>query len=305
MRKGTRRDEMIKVIAADMDGTLLNSLHTLSGETYRTIQDVQRSGIRFMIATGRDFPSARDTLRKFPLHCDWITGSGAEIRSEDGALLQTIPMDVGCFERILSCVRKYPAGIRFCTTGKDLVLTDTDDLEGQLLEESRMFFGGNSDEEIRSSEQFQQMIKRMSQVGSLRELLDLDIPIYKVFVNAENGDIIREIWKEVEKIPGLAVASSFFNNLELTDEKAQKGPAILKYTQMLGYQKEDVMVLGDSLNDLSMFQAGFGAAVAMGNAHEKILDAAGYVTRSNEEDGAAFAMRLAMEDRLEEIKKVK
>ena len=41
----------------------------------------------------------------------------------------------------------------------------------------------------------------------------------------------------------------------------------------------------------------------MGNAHEKILDAAGYVTRSNDEDGAAFAMRLAMEDRLEEIKK--
>ena len=265
MRKGTRRDEMIKVIAADMDGTLLNSLHTLSGETYRTIQDVQRSGIRFMIATGRDFPSARDTLRKFPLHCDWITGSGAEIRSEDGALLQTIPMDVGCFERILSCVRKYPAGIRFCTTGKDLVLTDTDDLEGQLFGRVQNVFSGET--VMRKSvvsEQFQQMIKRMSQVGSLRELLDLDIPIYKVFVNAENGDIIREIWKEVEKIPGLAVASSFFNNLELTDEKAQKGPAILKYTQMLGYQKEDVMVLGDSLNDLSMFQAGFGAAVAYG-----------------------------------------
>ena len=64
MRKGTRRDAMIKVIAADMDGTLLNSLHTLSGETYRTIQDVQRSGIRFMIATGERFSFGEDTLRK-------------------------------------------------------------------------------------------------------------------------------------------------------------------------------------------------------------------------------------------------
>ena len=160
--------------------------------------------------------------------------------------------------------------------------------------------------ELASEDQGELISSLLNEISYVKgELLDLDIPIYKVFVNAENGDIIREIWKEVEKIPGLAVASSFFNNLELTDEKAQKGPAILKYTQMLGYQKEDVMVLGDSLNDLSMFQAGFGAAVAMGNAHEKILDAAGYVTRSNDEDGAAFAMRLAMEDRLEEIKKVK
>lgn len=73
--------------------------------------------------------------------------------------------------------------------------------------------------------------------------------------------------------------------------------------EKLGYRKEEVMVLGDSLNDLSMFQAGFGAAVAMGNAHEKILEVAGYITKTNDEDGAAFAMRLALENRLDEIKK--
>ena len=41
----------------------------------------------------------------------------------------------------------------------------------------------------------------------------------------------------------------------------------------------------------------------MGNAHEKILEAAGYITKTNDEDGAAFAMRLALENRLDEIKK--
>ena len=131
----------------------------------------------------------------------------------------------------------------------------------------------------------------------------MKIPIYKVFINAKTGEIIKEIWKEMEKIPGIAVASSFFNNLELTDEKAQKGHAISRYMEKLGYRKEEVMVLGDSLNDLSMFQAGFGAAVAMGNAHEKILEVAGYITKTNDEDGAAFAMRLALENRLDEIKK--
>ena len=107
---------MIKVIAADMDGTLLNSGHTISEQTYQTIQDVQQGGIRFMIATGRDYPSASDTLKNFPLDCDWVTGSGAEIRNRDGELLQTIPMDQKCFEQIVSCVEKFPAYIRFCTT---------------------------------------------------------------------------------------------------------------------------------------------------------------------------------------------
>ena len=64
---------MIKVIASDMDGTLLNSEHTISKRTYDIIQKVQRAGIRFMIATGRDFPSASDTLKRFPLCCDWVT----------------------------------------------------------------------------------------------------------------------------------------------------------------------------------------------------------------------------------------
>lgn len=294
---------MIRVIAADMDGTLLNSNHTISDNTYQMIQEVQRRGIRFMIATGRDFPSASDVLRNFPLECDWVTGSGAEIRNADGELLQTIPMNPECFDRIVSCVRRFPAGIRFCTTGRDLVLTDSEDLEVQILKESRMFFGGNADEDIRKSALFQKMMSRMSRIGSLQELLKLRIPIYKVFITADNGEIIREIWKEMEQIPGIAVASSFFNNLELTDEEAQKGRSILKYIRMLGYRKEEVMVLGDSLNDLSMFRTGFGAAVAMGNAHDKIKEAAEYITKSHDDDGAAYAMKLVLENQLCRIRK--
>lgn len=294
---------MIKVIAADMDGTLLNSKHTISEGTYRTIQDVQQAGIRFMIATGRDYPSAVDTLKSFPLDCDWVTGSGAEIRNAKGELLQTIPMNQKWFETIVKCVSRFPAGIRFCTTGKDLVLTNAEDLEKYMLEESRLFFGGQTDDEIRATEQFGQMMQRITRVESLQEIFDRQIPVYKIFISAKTGEVIQEIWKEVEHIPGIAIASSFFNNLELTDEEAQKGRAISKYIRMLGYEKEDVMVLGDSLNDLSMFEAGFGAAVAMENAHDKIRKAAGYLTKSNDEDGAAYAMRLAMENRLEEIRR--
>mgnify|MGYP000004771800 CR=1 FL=1 len=96
-----------------------------------------------MIATGRDFPSASDTLKRFPLCCDWVTGSGAEIRNEAGGVVADNSDGSFLFGEIVSCVRQFPASIRFCTTGRDLVLTESEDLEGQILEESRLFFGGS------------------------------------------------------------------------------------------------------------------------------------------------------------------
>lgn len=295
---------MIKVIAADMDGTLLNPQHTLSQRTYETIKKIQKAGIRFMIATGRDYRMACDALKQFRLDCDWITGSGAEIYDAAGKLLQTIPMDQGCFEEIVTCVRKYPALIRFCAAGTDFVLeADADNLEQKLMDEARLFLGGENEEEIRRTEQFQNLLKRIRRVGSLEELAAENILVFKVFISARSGETIQRIWKETEKIPGLALASSFFNNLEITDIRAQKGPAIEQYIETLGYQKEEVMVLGDSLNDLSMFEAGFGAAVAMENAHEQVKQAAGYLTKSNGEDGAAYAMELVLQNRLDRIRK--
>ena len=88
----------------------------------------------------------------------------------------------------------------------------------------------------------------MCRIGSLEELWEMKIPIYKsVYLTQRPGKIIQEIWKEMEKIPGNRGCISFFNNLELTDEKAQKGHAISRYMEKLGYRKEEVMVLGDSL----------------------------------------------------------
>ena len=62
--------------------------------------------------------------------------------------------------------------------------------------------------------------------------------------------------KEFGKDPSLAAASSFYNNVELTDVRAQKGCAVRSYIQSLGFTADEVMVLGDSLNDLSMFTRG-------------------------------------------------
>lgn len=294
---------MIKVIAADMDGTLLNPEHTLSDDTYNAILEAQKAGYRFMIATGRDYPGAMGALEKFALHCDFITGSGAEIRDPDGKMLQTIEMEQEYFKAIYDCAVQYGGSVRFCSGGTDYLIGDPEHVEEQMIEESRLFLGDGTDDEIREMELFQQLLSRIRCMETVEEVIREKVPVYKIFITAPDGKKAKEIWKAMETFPHLAIASSFFNNVELTHEDAQKGTAIAKYITELGYRKEEVCVIGDSLNDESMFREGFGASVAMGNAEPIIQKLAGYITKSNEKDGAAMAIRLLTEGKLEKLKK--
>ena len=84
---------MIKVIASDMDGTLLNNEHVLSERTVAAIKKAQEAGIRFIIATGRSFEQAMHVLEGTGIECDYIVYSGAEIRNSKKEILRssTIP----------------------------------------------------------------------------------------------------------------------------------------------------------------------------------------------------------------------
>ena len=81
---------MIKVIASDMDGTLLGDNHKVAPETVEAIREAQAAGIRFMIATGRSYNGAMEELKDLDLGCDFIVGSGAEVRNPKGEILKSI-----------------------------------------------------------------------------------------------------------------------------------------------------------------------------------------------------------------------
>ena len=74
------------------------------------------------------------------------------------------------------------------------------------------------------------------------------------------------------------------------------------YVESLGYSMDEVMVMGDSLNDYSMLSMDFGACVAMENAADILKETASYRAPSNEEDGAAIAIEKLLEGRLEELR---
>jgi Cof subfamily protein (haloacid dehalogenase superfamily) len=127
-------------------------------------------------------------------------------------------------------------------------------------------------------------------IDSVDELEKQGIIIHKIFLFTGDLEMLDKIKRRLMQNPELAVASSFYNNLEITVKGAEKGPAIQEYIESLGYTKDEVMVFGDSLNDYSMLSMDFGATVAMENADDEVKQVSKYVTKSNEDLGVAYTI---------------
>ena len=292
---------MIKVIASDMDGTLLGDDHKPAPETLAAVQRACDSGIRFMIATGRNFPGAMAELKDCGLVCDYIVSSGAEVRNPRQQVVSVHPISMELCRTIYEEIKDYPISVTFCTDGNDYKIGTPEEIEESLMLQMHLFFSDLPREELVQTETYQRIIRSTKTVSDMDELEAAKVPIYKLFLYSEDKGMLGELKQRLEQNKEIAVASSFPTNLEITDVKAQKGPMLKEYIESLGYTMDEVMALGDSLNDLSMIEMDFGATVAMANAEPEVKDAAKYITKSNTEFGVAYAIdRLLENQRAEE-----
>lgn len=281
---------MIKVIASDMDGTLLGSDHKIAPRTLAAVRRACDEGIRFIIATGRNFRGAMQELEDVDLTCDYLVGSGAEMRDSKRQIVSRKKMSMDLCEEIYRALSAYPISVIFCTDQEDYQIGTPEEIEESRLLNLKLFFLDMSTEEIKKTDMYQRMKRDTRIVRDFQELLDLEIPIYKLFLFSENKEMLNDINRELSKNSRIAVASSFPTNLEITDVEAQKGPVLKSYIESLGYTMDEVMVFGDSMNDYSMLSMDFGATVAMENADPEIKKVAKYMTKSNEEFGVAYAI---------------
>lgn len=282
---------MIKVIASDMDGTLLGEDHKIAPETLSAIKEACDAGIRFMICTGRNFPGAMNELEGADLSCDYIVGSGAEVRDPRQQVVRSTAISPRLCREIYETVRKYPISVTFCTDGDDYRIGTEEEVEESLIRQIQAFHLNQCRDEIRDTELYQRMKRNTRVISGIEELEKAGLPVYKLFLFSGDLEMLDKIRRELEKNQEIAVSSSFENNLEITDVKAQKGPVLKEYIESLGYTMDEVMALGDSLNDYSMLSMDFGATVAMENAVPEIRRVAKYTTRSNVEFGVAYAIR--------------
>ena len=272
------------------DSSRKNYDHKPAPETLAAVKKACDAGIRFMIATGRNFPGAMAELKDAELVCDYIVGSGAEVRNPQQEVVVTHPISIELCRAIYEEIRDYPLSVTFCTDGYDYKIGTPEEIEESLMLQMQLFFSNQPREELAKSETYRRIKKSTRSMSDMDELEAAGVPVYKLFLYSEDKAMLDEMNTRLQRNKDIAVASSFPTNLEITDVKAQKGPVLKEYIESLGYTMDEVMVLGDSLNDLSMISMDFGATVAMANADPEVKSAAKYITKSNTEFGVAYAI---------------
>lgn len=280
---------MIKLIASDMDGTLLNKEHDISKENLEAIKKVQAMGIHFAIATGRDIDGVKPILEKHNLKCECILSNGAEYRDVDGNIIEAINIEKNLVKYILDILKENKIMAELYTSDGIYTNNSEEEVYEGTVHMMSCFNEDKSMEEIRKDAKKTVKNRKVKYIKDMSKFLESSIEIRKIFAFYMNTEIIEEVKLTLEKIEGLAVSSSFVNNIEITNIDAQKGPIIEKAAKKMNINKDEVLVLGDSFNDKSMFET-FIHTVAMDNALPEIKQMAKYITDTNNNAGVAKAI---------------
>lgn len=285
---------MIKAIASDLDGTLLGADHRISHRTAETIRKACAAGYRFIIATGREFRGAIEALNGEELVCDYILCSGAELRNEKQETLFSKSMNPEDCRKVFEILNKYE--IRYLICGRDAHYCIGDEVakEQAIVEYLFTFRQDVTIEQIRKSPNYQEAMNKTIAVESFEKMMENSDEIRKFFIFSLDLEMLGALKRDLLELSGIDVASSFYNNLEVSDIEARKGPVLKNYIESLGYTMDEVMVFGDSLNDYSMLAMDFGATVAVDNADPEIKKISKYVTKANTEDGVAWTIEELM-----------
>ena len=286
---------MIKLIATDMDGTLLNAAHEITPENQAAIKFAQEHGITVVIATGRAFYEANTPVAETDLKVPYICLNGAEVRDETFNIMSTSHLNHSLVNKITTTLKKEDIYYQVYTNRGIYTEDPQRDLEIYIDIAERA--GQKADvEKIKNS------IQKRIDNGTLKIVDNYDkieeIPgelIMKILAFDSDLGKIDLVGQELAKSPNLAVSSSSRGNLEITQSDAQKGIALATIAKQLGIDLENVMALGDNLNDISMLER-VGYPVAMDNAAPEVKAVAKYITDSNENSGVGKAIMKFLKD---------
>lgn len=278
----------VRLIALDMDGTLLMSDHqTLPQRNIEAIRRADAAGIHVCIATGRMLEDASYFIHRYDLPCAIIAANGA--RASDGAL---------------------PGGkiLYRCSLTPEDAHTAID-----LMLASGMMINGFEDGLVSTVQDETRRVYHLVQRGlidvrygeaALRAAADRGL--MKLFAVGRGSDIgdtpdarIAPLRKALmHALPHLQITSSASGNIEVMPAQAGKGAALERLAVHFGLTREEVMAMGDAQNDVSMLQYA-AHSVAMGNATPEVRTVCRHETLSNDECGVA-----AMIDRVLAAKEV-
>lgn len=265
----------IRMIALDLDGTLMRSDHmTVSERNKSALEDASRRGVQIVIASGRTWSVLDSVVAQVPfVRYAVISNGAAAVDAETGNFLFRKGIPQGQAEDIYRILREYETVVEVYCDG------------GSYFERSKAGWFSK----VGLAKDFVEMLRQ-------RQIL-VDDPIRAVRNKTVEKlsalylpqEYRKEIYNKIKAVGPLAITSALAGNMEINAAGVNKGAGLRKLCDILGVSPEETMAFGDAGNDLQMLSY-VKWSFAMDNASDEAKAAARYLTASNDQDGVALAV---------------
>ena len=256
---------MIKLIATDVDGTLLDNNSKLSTINRNAILECLKRNIGVILATGKTFDSVLHLIKSLGLKLPQITLNGAITVGCDLNIIESIKISPDNYFKIIKVIKKRGS------------------TPLAALEDGRIFY----DEYHQDMEGLERIGEKIEKVHDIetdyfaRNTVDINIPILE---SDPLDKYLRDRFSN--DLQFVRSGKYFFDILHLD---ATKGNALIKICKSLRIKRDEVVVFGDSPNDLSMFDVA-GLAIAVENSYPEVKKKAGIITDENYNSGFGKAI---------------
>ena len=253
----------IRLIALDLDGTLLNSEKKLTPENEAALRRASEAGIEIVPATGRFYGGMPDFIRELPFVRYAITINGAQV------------LDTGTGESVYRAEIPVADAVRMMEYLDRLPVIYDCYMDGWGWMTSSM---QEKAAEYAPTPPVPELKAYLRDTG--RDVQKVQAFFHDLDLRARTIDELRLLF------PDAAVTTSISNNMEINHKDAQKGKALAGLVSHLGIDVSETVAFGDDMNDLSMIETA-GIGVAMANAAPDLIKSADRVTESCDDNGVA------------------
>lgn len=284
---------MYKLVAIDLDGTMLNKYGVITENTKNVIKKVQEKGVEVIIASGRPINSVKNFSKEINSQKYFISGNGA--------ITYDIKNDKILYENILN-KNKVLQVIKICEENSIYynVYTENGIIAKNLNYNTLYYYKEN----INKSEENKTHINIVENIYDYIE--NRNEKILKIMICDGSKTIFNSIMKKIREITDIEIldvshmsrkiikqgteeiALEYFYT-EISAKDVDKWNALEKLIELMNITKEEVVTIGDNANDIKMLKnAGLG--VAMGESAPYVKECANEVTTSNDNDGVAVIL---------------
>ena len=290
---------MIKLIASDMDGTLLNSDHKIPKENIELIKFAQKNGIQFVVATGRAYYEALPALNDESIKCDVISFNGGIIYDKNGNIINITPMKLKDLYYTIEILKSLEISYQLYT--KNTIYTNS--IETDITAYIDLI---RANGEEPNEQHLRQEARNRLALGHITEVNNIEL-----YLNQENNPAIKVIGisNDLEKLKhatellsgndNISVTSSGANNVEIMDKKATKGEALKIVADIHDINLQNAIAIGDNLNDQAMLDI-VEYSIAMKNGNKDLQKTSKFITeKTNSEGGVADSVMKLLKEKNE------